>query len=120
MMSGRGLAGRRGLLHFRLDEAIAKHDLRGLRHGGGGRHLGVAVVGAVQLGCRLQAVLEANRGNFLVLQRLLQVHDELVFEIAEKDLTRAEPLITKIMETITSLSVPLVVEANSGKTWADI
>lgn len=51
---------------------------------------------------------------------LLQVHDELVFEIAEKDLSRAEPLIIKVMEAIVSLSVPLVVEANSGKTWAEI
>ncbi|MBX9621151.1 MAG: DNA polymerase I [Alphaproteobacteria bacterium] len=51
---------------------------------------------------------------------LLQVHDELVFEIAEKDLSRAKPLIIKVMEAIVSLSVPLVVEANAGKTWAEI
>lgn len=51
---------------------------------------------------------------------LLQVHDELIFEIAEGDIEKAEPLIVKTMQSIVSLSVPLVVEASVGKTWADV
>jgi DNA polymerase-1 len=51
---------------------------------------------------------------------LLQVHDELIFEIAEKDLEIAKPLIVNTMQSIVSLSVPLVVEANVGNTWADV
>ena len=51
---------------------------------------------------------------------LLQVHDELIFEIAESDLKKAEALIINVMQSIASLSVPLVVEANVGETWAEI
>lgn len=51
---------------------------------------------------------------------LLQVHDELIFEIAEDILEKTEALIVKTMESIVSLSVPLVVEANVGHTWAEI
>jgi DNA polymerase-1 len=51
---------------------------------------------------------------------LLQVHDELIFEIADRDLEKAQPLIVKTMESIVSLSVPLVVEADVGNTWAEI
>lgn len=51
---------------------------------------------------------------------LLQVHDELIFEIADHALDKAQPLIVKTMESIVSLSVPLVVEADVGHTWAEI
>ena len=51
---------------------------------------------------------------------LLQVHDELIFEIEDKDLDRARSLIVGTMQSIVSLSVPLVVEANVGTTWADV
>ncbi len=51
---------------------------------------------------------------------LLQVHDELIFEIAEKDLEKAESLIVHTMQSIVSLSVPLLVEASIGDTWADV
>ena len=53
-------------------------------------------------------------------QMLLQVHDELIFEVADTELNRAEPLIINVMQSIVSLSVPLVVEANVGDTWAEI
>jgi DNA polymerase-1 len=51
---------------------------------------------------------------------LLQVHDELIFEIMENDLERAEDCIVTTMQSIVSLSVPLVVETNVGNTWADV
>lgn len=51
---------------------------------------------------------------------LLQVHDELIFEIADEDIDKAQPLIVKTMQSIVSLSVPLVVEANVGNTWAEV
>ncbi|MBS0271482.1 MAG: DNA polymerase I [Proteobacteria bacterium] len=51
---------------------------------------------------------------------LLQVHDELIFEIMENDLERAEACITTTMQSIVSLSVPLVVETNVGNTWANV
>lgn len=48
---------------------------------------------------------------------LLQVHDELVFEIPENELERVIPEVKKLMEGIVSLKVPLVVEAGIGDNW---
>lgn len=51
---------------------------------------------------------------------LLQVHDELIFEISEKDLERVKALIVNTMQSIVCLSVPLIVEANVGDNWAEV
>lgn len=48
---------------------------------------------------------------------IMQVHDELVFEVAEKDLDRVVPEIKKIMEEAASLSVPLMVHIGVGRNW---
>jgi len=48
---------------------------------------------------------------------LLQVHDELVFEVRDRDLDPARQLIRLEMEAAAELSVPLVVEIGSGESW---
>ncbi|MBT8506533.1 hypothetical protein B1F79_02915, partial [Coxiella-like endosymbiont of Rhipicephalus sanguineus] len=48
---------------------------------------------------------------------IMQVHDELVFEVAEKDLDHVVPQIKKAMEEASSLSVPLVVDIGVGSNW---
>ncbi|MEW9797872.1 DNA polymerase I [Alteromonas sp. CYL-A6] len=48
---------------------------------------------------------------------MMQVHDELVFEIATSALDAHVPKIKTIMESAASLSVPLVVEAGIGDNW---
>lgn len=53
-------------------------------------------------------------------QMLLQVHDELIFEVREGDAQAAMPLIKKIMEGVTKLEVPLVVDVGVGDSWSDI
>lgn len=50
---------------------------------------------------------------------LLQVHDELVFEVPEKELPQLRKLVTEEMENAISLDVPLKVDVSSGKTWYD-
>lgn len=50
---------------------------------------------------------------------LLQVHDELVFEIAEQDVTQASELIKEAMEKVVHLSVPLVAEVGVGDNWKE-
>jgi len=50
---------------------------------------------------------------------ILQVHDELVFEVAEADLPRAEGLIRKEMEGVVDLAVPLRVDIGHGRHWVD-
>jgi DNA polymerase-1 len=49
---------------------------------------------------------------------IMQVHDELVLEVAEKDLNRAERVVREEMQNAVKLSVPLKVEVSTGKNWA--
>jgi DNA polymerase-1 len=57
----------------------------------------------------------------LSAQMLLQVHDELIFEVPEKEVARTLPVIQKVMEQAplpaVSLSVPLQVEARAADNW---
>jgi len=55
--------------------------------------------------------------NSLDMRMIMQVHDELVFEISEKILDKAMPHIKTIMETILPLSVPLKVGMGVGDNW---
>jgi DNA polymerase-1 len=48
---------------------------------------------------------------------LLQVHDELIFEVPEAELDDTAALVKKIMEGAAHLDVPLVVETGSGANW---
>jgi DNA polymerase I len=50
---------------------------------------------------------------------LLQVHDELVFELAKEEAESLPPLIKKAMEGAMQLDVPLQVEMGIGRSWAD-
>jgi len=51
---------------------------------------------------------------------LLQVHDELVFEAPEKELSRLRTLVREIMEGVITLRVPLLVQVSLGNNWADL
>ena len=50
---------------------------------------------------------------------LLQVHDELVFDVLKTELPVLKKLIKEIMEGILDLTVPLVVDLDVGKSWLD-
>jgi DNA polymerase-1 len=55
------------------------------------------------------------------VRMLLQVHDELVFELPEDDVERAKPVIEQVMahaaEPLVHLSVPLGIEIGTGPSW---
>ncbi|HZY11095.1 MAG TPA: DNA polymerase I, partial [Bacteroidota bacterium] len=53
------------------------------------------------------------------IRMLLQVHDELVFEVAKKDERPAKKLIVENMKNALLLSVPIEVEVGSGKNWLE-
>jgi DNA polymerase-1 len=50
---------------------------------------------------------------------LLQVHDELVFEVPEAELDATTTLVKRVMEGAAKLSVPLVVDTGAAKSWAE-
>ena len=48
---------------------------------------------------------------------IMQVHDELVLEVAESEVETVCPQICDLMSQATELSVPLLVEAGVGDNW---
>ncbi len=50
---------------------------------------------------------------------LIQIHDELLFEIEESDVEKAARMIREEMENVIELSVPLKVDIGIGKNWAE-
>ena len=50
---------------------------------------------------------------------ILTVHDELVLEVPETERKKVEPVVKSVMESVTELRVPLVVDIGFGATWAD-
>lgn len=50
---------------------------------------------------------------------LLQVHDELIFEVPNDEIESFKPFVEEIMNHALELSVPLSVESSYGETWYD-
>nr|WP_289125243.1 DNA polymerase I [uncultured Halomonas sp.] len=67
-----------------------------------------------------QAMIDVDawlaEGEFDALM-VMQVHDELVFEVAEAQVERFIEQVQARMQAAASLSVPLIVEAQSGANW---
>jgi DNA polymerase-1 len=55
----------------------------------------------------------------LKTRMILQVHDELLFELLAEELVIVKDIIKKDMEEVTKLQVPLSVDINYGKNWAE-
>ena len=63
---------------------------------------------------RLHKLLKDYQANML-----LQVHDELIFEVPPDEWKVLQPKIEQTMENAVELLVPLKVEAQSGKNWME-
>ncbi len=53
-------------------------------------------------------------------KQLLQVHDEIVVEVTKEDAERVGRQMKKIMESVASFDVPLVVDIKIGKSWGEM
>ncbi|MEU7891328.1 DNA polymerase I [Nonomuraea sp. NPDC049152] len=62
---------------------------------------------------------QALREEGLASRMLLQVHDELVFEVAPGELETLRQVVTDQMNSAYSLRVPLEVSVGVGRTWED-
>ncbi|MCX8119091.1 MAG: DNA polymerase I [Desulfobacterota bacterium] len=65
---------------------------------------------------RIQNRIEELR---LAARMIMQVHDELVFEVPEEEVEAILPLIRKEMEAVVELKVPLKVSLSTGRNWAE-
>ena len=73
----------------------------------------------------MNQIFRALKSSNLQSRLLLQVHDELIFEVPEKERNELEDIIKRGMEDLSKtpikkLKVPLVAELGHGKSWADI
>lgn len=63
---------------------------------------------------RVQAALDDNK---LGARMLLQVHDELIFEVPDKEIDKTKAVVKQVMESAASLNVPLEVDIGTGANW---
>jgi len=66
---------------------------------------------------RIDQALKARK---LQARMLLQVHDELVFEVPPQELETVARLVKENMESVMDLKVPLVVDLKAGKDWEHV
>ncbi len=56
----------------------------------------------------------------LPMQLILQIHDELIYEVKEDFADEAKDIVKKKMESVRKLDIPLIVDANIGDNWQEI
>lgn len=62
---------------------------------------------------------EELKNSELKTKMLLQVHDELVFDVPRDELDIVKPIIQKAMETAVKTEVPLIVDFGYGENWLE-
>ena len=65
---------------------------------------------------RLHEILQKEKFRS---RMLLQVHDELVFDVHKQEMDRLRPIIKTQMEQAYPMSVPLIVDMGSGENWLE-
>ena len=63
------------------------------------------------------AVAQWIRSSGVDVRMIMQVHDELVFEVAQAEVAQASDRIRRCMSEVSTLSVPLVVDIGVGDNW---
>ncbi|MEA1963394.1 MAG: DNA polymerase I [Patescibacteria group bacterium] len=51
---------------------------------------------------------------------LMQVHDELIFEVKDSEVKKEAEKIKKIMENVVKLDVPIIVDVKAGENWGEM
>lgn len=63
---------------------------------------------------------KALKAHHLKSQMILQVHDELIFDVFEDELEVVMYLVKEKMENCIKMDVPLIVEGNYAKNWCEL
>jgi DNA polymerase-1 len=56
----------------------------------------------------------------LTARMLLQLHDELLFEVPEGELSATSKVVRRVMEEVATLRAPLVVDLRTGSNWGEM
>ncbi|WP_201456614.1 DNA polymerase I [Chlamydia sp. 17-3921] len=129
-----------GVAHF-VDETIkqASRDLRvttmlgreriidnwdeypGVRAASGRLAVNTRIQGSAAelIKCAMLQISKAIQQRNLKSRILLQIHDELIFEVPDQELQEVSILVRREMESAMTLTVPLVVNILIGKNWAE-
>lgn len=62
---------------------------------------------------------EEMKKKNLKSRMILQIHDELIFDVADEELDIMREVVEQGMQNAMQLKVPLIAEANTGKNWYD-
>ncbi len=65
-------------------------------------------------------VEELIKGHETDIRMLLQIHDELIFEVKKDKLDFYSPKIKNIMQDVLKLSVPIIVDEGRGNNWGEL
>jgi len=66
------------------------------------------------------AIHRRLKAEGLATKMILQIHDELLFDVPEHEIDSAKTLVREEMERAGDLAVPLVVDIAHGHSWADV
>lgn len=64
-------------------------------------------------------IYEDMKQRKLKSRMILQIHDELIFDVADDELEIMKEVVESGMQNAMKLKVPLIAEANTGKNWYD-
>jgi len=65
-------------------------------------------------------VEEALSQAGLSAQMLLQIHDELLLELPQKELDATAKVVRQVMEGVVNLKIPLVIDLSAGPNWGEL
>ena len=57
--------------------------------------------------------------KYFKTKMLLQVHDELIFDVPKSELETVQAMVKEVMESAVSLSIPLIVDVGIGENWLE-
>ncbi len=78
----------------------------------------IAIWGAISIGFLIKlAMIDVDR--VLNAHLILQIHDELIFEVPDNEVESLAPKVKKLMEGVMQLKIPLVVDISIGKNWGE-
>jgi len=65
-------------------------------------------------------IYEEFRKNNLKSKLIMQIHDELVFDVNPDELDKVKEIVKRNMEQSIKLSVPIEVKIKVGKNWGEV